>query len=404
MKKTRRCCKKKKIKRRTYRIKGGNDDTFLHRKRIGMGDDTQKPSFFSRFFPGKKKADSLLTTEDLSADLAYANTRVPVTVGQGAYGCVIKPSLKCNAGNEKVSYRGKVSKLMHKFDAITEKEEMDKLSNIKGIDQYIIPAPTLCRPELNAELDTSIKNCRLEQRKKDDLRLLVMQDGGISLEKILVGRLPSKNGKINTEPPLITLTDEELTQFLASILNLFKGLVFFKTNKIIHLDIKLANIVYNKDTLSMKFIDFGMATTRDDFINSSTNPTNVNYPQHGQSQVYWPKESSCTPKPKFASDDKCKNLRDSYGESYENYKDFIEMAANTFDVYCLTIALRGLFSLLKKTFKPSTQLLKDKLVPFLGICEKIFSSYCSDITTRKDDLEYLVSAYESLLKMITPMS
>ena len=35
-------------------------------------------------------------------------------IGEGTYGCVVKPSLKCNTSHD---YKNKVSKLMHGKDA-----------------------------------------------------------------------------------------------------------------------------------------------------------------------------------------------------------------------------------------------------------------------------------------------
>ena len=50
--------------------------------------------------------------------------------------------------------------------------------------------------------------------------------------------------------------------------------MFFIKNKIIHHDIKLANIVYNITTGDAKFIDFGLMTTKEKFIEQSIKSEN----------------------------------------------------------------------------------------------------------------------------------
>ena len=49
-------------------------------------------------------------------------------VGEGTYGCVIKPALKCDKDTNitKKDYENRLSKVMRKKDAIEELEEMQK--------------------------------------------------------------------------------------------------------------------------------------------------------------------------------------------------------------------------------------------------------------------------------------
>ena len=42
-------------------------------------------------------------------------------LGEGTYGCVHKPSLKCK--NKRLSYKGKISKIMHSSEAFKEMTE-----------------------------------------------------------------------------------------------------------------------------------------------------------------------------------------------------------------------------------------------------------------------------------------
>ena len=53
-------------------------------------------------------------------------------VGEGTYGCVIKPALKCNKDTNitKKDYDNRLSKVMSKIDAVEELEEMKKIQKI----------------------------------------------------------------------------------------------------------------------------------------------------------------------------------------------------------------------------------------------------------------------------------
>jgi len=57
-------------------------------------------------------------------------------LGEGTYGCVIKPSLKCKT-NKKINYSGRVSKVMRKKDADDEMNEMNKIKHIKGLENIL---------------------------------------------------------------------------------------------------------------------------------------------------------------------------------------------------------------------------------------------------------------------------
>lgn len=53
-------------------------------------------------------------------------------IGEGAYGCVHKPSLKCSKTKESIKYKNKISKILSKDDA---KEEMNEYNIIADIDK-----------------------------------------------------------------------------------------------------------------------------------------------------------------------------------------------------------------------------------------------------------------------------
>ena len=160
-------------------------------------------------------------------------------VGEGTYGCVIKPALKCDkdANINKKDYDNRLSKVMSKRDAVEELEEMKKIQKIDGIEKFTIREPIYCKPAVNARFNKIVKDCKTERvnyrykNDKDNLRQLVIDDGGIDVYKFYKKVLPG-------------ISNEEKNIFFTSILHLFKGLKFFSENDIVHRDIKTLNIVY----------------------------------------------------------------------------------------------------------------------------------------------------------------
>ena len=114
-------------------------------------------------------------------------------VGEGTYGCVLKPPLKCvtNTKTKHLDYNDKVSKIMVDRDAKNEEKEYNNINNIKGLDKYAITAPIYCKPLENTDFDDSVKNCTNERvqrafrKKNHSLSMLLLQDGGINIKDFI---------------------------------------------------------------------------------------------------------------------------------------------------------------------------------------------------------------------------
>lgn len=72
--------------------------------------------------------------------------------------------------------------------------------------------------------------------------------------------------------------------------NLMKGLDLLIHHQVIHGDIKLDNIVYDKAEKKLRFIDYDFVGTKDEYINASRN--NFNFPMVSKDFIYefWPLE------------------------------------------------------------------------------------------------------------------
>lgn len=183
-------------------------------------------------------------------------------VGEGTYGCVAKPSLTCQG--PVMNYRNKVSKIMLTEYAISEYKEMKAITKLNGIDKYIISLPDICIPVADSNFKVTVQDCENKKFKDaldGDFRLLVYEDGGLSLKQFTTEMLP-------------LLSTSDILIFLTKIHHLLEGLCFFNQFDIVHHDIKSRNIVYNIETNVMKFIDFGLVKKRSQLIAESTTNTN----------------------------------------------------------------------------------------------------------------------------------
>ena len=303
-------------------------------------------------------------------------------VGQGTYGCVIKPALKCKTSKVKHAdkiYKNKVSKIMFDEDANDELEEMKLLSSMPDIGKYAVSTPKLCKPELDKQFDNIVKKCNkttvnvnkyfIDDKKR--LSQLLLEDGGINLEEatqVLFDKV---------------VDDYEAKVFYTSLLNLFEGLIFFNKNKVIHFDIKLLNLVYNFDTGVAKYIDFGLMQTHQKVIKEYSNNTAKLAIRH----FNFPPENEYGLKVYFATD----FLAEPYRVHFKTHESFLQKLIKTFDSWGLCIALSQVFNNAK---------LKDtKNITFLNKSLKLFLTFANvNIINRDDRLNVLRDSYAKLLK------
>jgi serine/threonine protein kinase len=177
-------------------------------------------------------------------------------IGEGAFGCVIKPSLEC--GNKKISYKNKVSKVMISKEAIKELGEYTIISKIDKNKQFYLGRPKLCNIKKTKRAILAIEKCDHLKKKylknnsvKNGLKmfnLLVMEDGGINLKMLanMVEVMP------NTHLHVL-----KVKKIWVEMHRLFMGILTFQKHGIVHHDIKPQNIVFNKHNNRVNFIDFG---------------------------------------------------------------------------------------------------------------------------------------------------
>ena len=176
-------------------------------------------------------------------------------IGEGTYGCAIKPSLKCS--NKTILYNNKISKVLLNKDANEELTEYNMIDKIDKNKDFFMGKPELCKPKYNELNVKSIQKCKyiskiIKDNVKDNfkkLSLLIMNDGGVNLTTYS-----------NT---IYRKTEKQLIDFFVEAHRILLGIKVFIDNGVVHHDLKPGNIVYNEDTNRLNFIDFGLTVTRE---------------------------------------------------------------------------------------------------------------------------------------------
>jgi serine/threonine protein kinase len=189
-----------------------------------------------------------------------------VVIGEGAYGCVHKPSLKCKNAPV-MSYEGKLSKTMDGKHAETELKEYDVIDAIDPELQYHMGKPKACSASNDADTIRAIDKCKyIKSKDIANLKLLIMKDGGLNLADYLYD--------------IKSRTKEEIEMFLIELHRVILGVKVLNENGVVHHDLKPQNIVYNPTEERMNFIDFGHMTMAETLKNRSIQSRNTHAVSH----------------------------------------------------------------------------------------------------------------------------
>jgi serine/threonine protein kinase len=181
-----------------------------------------------------------------------------------------------------------ISKLMTTVNAIKELREFALIDAADKQKQFYLGKPTSCKPARILSNIQAISRCpsgRFEPIKMDDYSLLVMKYGGQDL------------AQFGDEVRTWTKTKEHVDAielFWLEAVRLFYGLKVLHDNNVLHHDIKQQNIVYNKETNRVNFIDFGFMEKRSVRISTAKRSVNWLGNNHHWSfpleAVYWNKD------------------------------------------------------------------------------------------------------------------
>jgi len=189
-------------------------------------------------------------------------------IGEGSYGCVHKPSLKCDKKHGRVNYKNKISKILSTEEAENEMKEYNIIANIDKENGFFLGKPVMCSVRQSENNLNAISKCEQGYELLKNINnesLLIMDYGGENLDILSQEFNKMKKTKENKDI---------VKKFLGKAHRLFLGIQFLYKNNIIHHDMKPQNILYNKQNNHINFIDFGFTTFKQDVKDSSLKSDN----------------------------------------------------------------------------------------------------------------------------------
>ena len=210
----------------------------------------------------------------------------PKVIGEGTFGCVHKPPLKCN--NNTRRKKDSISKLMTEHNATKELGEFNHIDAADADQHFYLGKPDKCKLDPMLENMRAINKCPSQKFNPEKIReyaLLVMKYGGQDLDAF--GEEVQTWTKTNEHVDAIEL-------FWLEAVRLFYGLKVLHDNNVVHHDIKQQNIVYDQATNRANFIDFGFMDKKSTRIYASKISANWLGNKHHWSfpleAVYWNKD------------------------------------------------------------------------------------------------------------------
>ena len=169
-------------------------------------------------------------------------------IGEGTYGEVFHPALKCNIENGTnplnkpgINRNNYVTKVYTYpgHEIVTrnaERKELDRIKSFNEIGRFHIPIEHSCLVKNDIEYPKQdyYKNIKIISTR--DKPAIVFKHGGV---------------------PIYKLSQDVIIPNIPKLYSLFEGLVIMSKYNVLHFDIKEGNIMYSEKN-GFKFIDFGM--------------------------------------------------------------------------------------------------------------------------------------------------
>jgi serine/threonine protein kinase len=370
---------------------------------------------------------------DYSSIFSIKKSDVIKVIGEGSYGCVHRPSLKCKNKSLKINYKKKISKLLMKEDAVKESDEYDIIAKYDKQNKYFLGKPIQCDVNITPANIAAIHDCEDGDEFIDniqDTKLLIMNYGGENLEAI--AREFNKMKKTEKNVDLAK-------KFLVEAKNILSAVNFLHKHKIIHHDLKPQNIVYYKKTNKINLIDFGFTTYKENVINMSKKsnnklskchwsyPLEINFYNHDKymsfskyskeeksgyykniiSNINIKENDKCSTSisilfyyiiDKRLSENEKNKIIDKYFNDYKkmledvigcNYKTFLKKSIETIDLYGAGITFYLLLNNMKHLFEK----------PLIDKLEKLCYNMITPDLFNRIDIPTAIKKYNEILEM-----
>jgi serine/threonine protein kinase len=173
-------------------------------------------------------------------------------IGEGSYGCVHKPALKCK-NKDYDPDPNIVSKLLTTKNANDELKEFKLIKKADNKEDFYLGQPDSCELDRGVKNKTAIDSCnRFDSNRINNYKLLLLKNGGADLSGIEQKYKSMPENRLNTR---------KMEEFWLDMSRILYGSKMLIDKQIVHHDLKQQNIVYNDETGRVNFIDFGLMTT-----------------------------------------------------------------------------------------------------------------------------------------------
>lgn len=176
----------------------------------------------------------------------------PISIGEGSYGCVLRPYIRCNGttGNDKF-----ISKFFFKKSSYDKELKIQNRVSEIGFDKkgFTIKMKSFCKINLNKKpkvKQISRNSCGIYDK---EVYQIVFEYGGTDLREMF-----------KKDETKIKLRTMDLRKLLKKMDNIFKGLCELDRLNLVHFDIRPDNILYNFEKDKFFIIDFGLMKNMDE--------------------------------------------------------------------------------------------------------------------------------------------
>lgn len=310
----------------------------------------------------------------------FKNDKKVELLGEGSYGCVYSPAIRCSKVLDYLNRKNTNSKNLISKVFISSNDfdtELDFLKSIEDIDKtgkyFVIPNKT-CLTSVNAILKNTNKKCNLLENIETENKLyqIVMPKAGLSLLSYLQEYYIKNKKKYS------------LRDWIKNIKNVLLGIELLNKHSLVHRDIKSENILFNGN--KMKIIDLGlMCPSEEIYKENNKHVLEYNY-------LSYPFEFLLVYFSKYASNFQKKTV-DIFINFKQSIQSFGKTAEETFYIlHSLTNIKKSIESLLrwKNTNKNWLSIIKQKtdkidIYSFGTVCIEL-DNYLDKSTLSTDEL------------------
>ena len=180
-------------------------------------------------------------------------------LGTGSYGCVMGPPVRCQGETDVNNNNAVVGKIFRSVkDFNKEKSRNKQISKIDPGNEFTLPVLGDCSvPIKNFTKEDEPEKCSwIATHGKRSLKQIMYKHGGVDITSMLK-HVEDGGLWLDSLAPLMR--------------PLFKGIAVMNEKRLVHFDIKIDNLMYNKYDAKFYIIDFGLLTpvahvyTRDRF-------------------------------------------------------------------------------------------------------------------------------------------